>query len=234
MKTLHATLLTTLALVRGTLSINAQGLLNGGFEDYNPTTQFLAGWNVRYYDGSKNYGAVVGGVSGSLIPFGVSTPQGYYPTIYGKESDPGGMPIGSYYLFGMGQGNSSIVAEQTVVVPENTQTLQYRAFRGFLGGVSVEMDGVSYEPQLKHIVTPGGIHGVVADWWIDARSYAGRQIHLLFGLNDFGIGLDEVKFSMEPIPEPTTVGLFGLGFFGLCCRYWRTKKAPEHPSRSKC
>ena len=217
-----STTLVILALAECSLFVSAQGIINGGFEEYDPATQFLVGWNVRYYDGSRRYGTVVGGVTGSLVPFDVRTPQGYYPTIYGQDSDPGGMPIGNYYIFGMGQGSSSIVAEQTVLVPENAQTLEYRAFRGYLGGVSVEIDGLGYEPQLKHIVTHGGLHGVVADWWIDVRPYAGHEVHLLLGLNDFGIGLDELRFSTEPIPEPTAPALFLIGCLCLVTPHWRS------------
>ena len=224
MKTLKSALLTL--VFAGSHSLLAQGIINGGFESYDQTTKFLEGWKVRFYDGTGNLSTVINGVTGSLVPYRVIDPQRYFATIYGTDSDPGGMPIGNYYLFGQGTGSLSIVAEQFVVVPNNVKTLQYRAFRGYIGGVSVQVDGIGIEPQLKTIITPGGFYGTVADWWIDVSNYAGHGINLVFGLNDTGVGLDDVHFSSEPIPEPTSCATFGMGFVGLAALYLRMKKRP--------
>ena len=226
MKTL-ASILLVLTLAISQLPLRAQGIINGGFELYDPVTRFLVGWNVRFFDGAVNYGAVIDGVAGSLVPFDERAHQGFYATIYGKDSDPGGLPIGNYYLFGRGEGSKSIIAEQTVRVPDSTRTLQYRAFRGYLGGVRVEIDGVELAPQEKTIITPGGFHGKVSDWWVDMSAYAGRDVHLLFALGDVGVALDEARFSTEPIPEPSTLAVFALGCLALMI-YYRRHVSDQH------
>lgn len=192
-------------------SLLAQGLINGGFESYNPSTTFLEGWKIKFYDGTGDLKTVVNGVTGSLVPYHVIDSQRFYATINGAESDPGGMPIGNYYLFGRGSGSLAIVAEQTVLIPADTKTLQYRAFEGYIGGVSIQIDGIGIEPQLKTIITPGGFFGKVADWWVDVADHAGHSINLVIGLNNVGVGIDDVHFSTEPIPEPNTLALVVMG-----------------------
>ncbi|MBL9167134.1 MAG: hypothetical protein JNN07_05300 [Verrucomicrobiales bacterium] len=207
--------LLALMLAAPEASLRAQGIINGGFELYDSTTTFLLGWSVRNYDGTGKIGTVDNGVAGSLVPFGVQASQGFYATMYGKEADPGGLPIGNYYLFARGLGTSAIVAEQLVTIPEATRTLQYRALFGALGDVVVEVDGVRLESQVKTIVAAGGVHGVVSDWWIDMSGYTGQKVRLQVILGDVGVGIDEVRFSTEPIPEPAGYLVFALGCAGL-------------------
>jgi hypothetical protein len=64
----------------------------------------------------------------------------------------------------------------------------------------------------------------------DISSFAGQTGELRFTapvtLLSFNIPyLDNIQFSIEPIPEPGTLGLFALGALLLGWRPWRRKKS---------
>ena len=193
-------------------STHGQGVLNGSFELYSPETQFLVGWHARGGAG-KDYGAVVGGVSGSLIAYGWAQEQGLLAHILGPEAGLNGIPVGSYWFAGRGPATT---VEQQFLVPEDTRSLQYRALGGYLGGVSVQIDGVTLEPLLKAIIQPGSAQaGEIEDWWVDVRPYAGKQVNLTFYIGQGNAGFDDVRVSTELVPEPGVMSLGALGAVAL-------------------
>ena len=198
---------------------NGQGILNGGFELYNPDTQFLVGWHARGGAG-KDYGAEVEGVSGSLIPYGGGADPGLLAHILGPEAGNDGIPIGNYWFFGRGPATT---IEQQLPVPSDTHSLQYRALAGYLGGVSVQVDGAVLTPELKKIIVPGGFFGLVADWAVDMTPYAGKQVNLTFYIGQSNAGIDDIRVSAEPVPEP---GVLAFGALGLLTLLVGRGKAP--------
>jgi len=67
----------------------------------------------------------------------------------------------------------------------------------------------------------------------DVSAYAGQQVSLEFTIPEQAMGLDDIKFSTLPIPEPSTWTLlaFGLGAL-ICFRQRRKVVQPLDPSRS--
>ena len=207
---LSVLLLSVLAFIPS--SAHGQGILNGGFELYNPDTKFLEGWHARGGAG-KDYGAVVEGVSGSLIPYGGGQEQGLLAHILGPEVGRDSLPVGNYWFFGRGPATT---LEQRFLVPENTRSLRYRALNGFDGdGVSVQINGAVLAPHLKAIIEPGGSSGIVSDWAVDMSSYAGQEVDLTFYINIYGAGFDDVRVSADLVPEPGVMSLGALGAVAL-------------------
>ena len=203
---LSALLVSVLAFVP--CSIQGQGLLNGGFELYNPDTRFLIGWHARG-GGGQDYGAIVGGVAGSLIDYSDMTPIPLVPVIAGPTQSLEGFPLGHYWLFGHGPGTT---IGQQFLVPGDAGSLQYRA----LGGVSVQINGVTLEPQVKaYVQPPGPSTSGLADWWVDMRPYAGHEVDLTFYIGQGWGGIDDIRVSTELVPEPGVVALSALGAIGV-------------------
>ena len=206
------TLLFVSALVCLSPQARGQGILNGGFELYSPATQFLAGWHARGGAG-QDYGTVVGGVSGSLLDYITSTPPRLFAAMSGPVSALEGFPIGNYWLVAVGPATT---IEQRVFVAQDAGSLQYRAYRGENGGVSVQIDGVTLEPQVKAFVQPPGpLTERLADWWLDLRPYAGREVDLTFYIGQELAGIDDVHISTEIVPEPSVIALGALGAVAL-------------------
>lgn len=181
------------------LPVRGQGILNGGFELYDRDTHFLVGWHARGGAG-RDYGAVVGGVAGSLLDYVTSTPLGLVVAMAGPTTTLEGFPVGDYWLYARGPATT---IEQRFVVQADVGSLQYRALGGALGGVSVQIDGVTLEPQVKaYVQPPGPLTSGLADWWVDIRPYAGREIDLTFYIGQGTAGIDDVHLSTEIVPEP--------------------------------
>ena len=191
---------------------HGQGILNGGFELYNPDTKFLEGWHARSGAG-EDYGTVVGGVSGSLLDYITSTPPRLFAAVAGPAPTLEDFPFGNYWLYA---GGPATTIEQRFFVPTDTGSLQYRALNGYLGGVSVQIDGITLEPQVKATVHAGGPQsGTIQDWWVDMRPYAGNEVNLTFYIGQAHAGIDDVHISTEIVPEPSVIALGALGAVGL-------------------
>ncbi len=206
------------ALALFPLTMPGQGVLNGSFELYNPDTQFLVGWHARGGAG-KDYGAVVGGVSGSLLEYHRIQPEGQFASIYGTVPAFDTLPIGNYWLFGQGPATT---IEQRFLVPEDTRSLEFRAFTGGPGGISVQINGVPQTSYLKAIITPGGFYGRVAEWAVDMTPYVGRDVALTFYIEPSGAGFDDVRVSTQLVPEPSVMALVALS--GVALLAWRRSR----------
>ena len=190
---------------------HGQGILNGGFELYSPDSQFLVGWHAKSGAG-KDYGEIVGGVSGSQLENNRIQPKGQFASIYGPAPFLNGLPVDSYWFFGQGPATT---AEQSFTVPLEARSLEFRAFNGGPGGISVQIDGVQQTSYLKAIITPGGFYGRVAEWAVDMTPYVGRDVALTFYIEPSGAGFDDVRISTELVPEPGVMALVALSSVAL-------------------
>lgn len=120
-------------------------------------------------------------------------------------------------------GLSPVTLAQTGVVPPNAQSLRFS-----LGSYSWVSDfSVSFNGQeLPFFVLSAGTNFAV--YGASISMFAGAAGELRFTESPISWPfakaiLDDIHFSNQPIPEPTTVGLFALGAFLLGWRFLKRK-----------
>lgn len=102
--------------------------------------------------------------------------------------------------------------EQTGMVPGTAKSVRFLSNQ-FFGGI-----GVSFAGQGIGLALLEDLGNNRYIWGADISPFAGQTGALGF----FGAGyLDNIYFSSEPIPEPSTLGLFALGVFFV---FWRLRR----------
>lgn len=126
------------------------------------------------------------------------------------------------------QPAADTILQQTGSVPPGAQSLQFWAFLDLPGGVNsfiVEVGGQSLS------LVPLQTAGNYTLYGADIHSFAGQPVDLRFTVlaqnphqANNTVFLDAIFFSDQVIPEPRTVGLFGLGALLLGWRFRRRLK----------
>ena len=158
----------------------------------------LPGW-TGYINGQKQTAIIPNGIplGSTPIPFITVTTQ---PSLgYVLEGSHTLAYSGGFDSF----GNWVLVSlAQTGQVPSDAQSLRFLA----LGYPAVLLDGHYLPPvALGSGPSPTTLYGV------DISTFAGQAVELRFSIGPGIDYLDGIQFSNQPIPEPSTVGLFALG-----------------------
>jgi len=146
----------------------------------------------------------------------------------GWEQPNPGIIGGDYTVFlqafNTGQGNVSLWQNGTI--PANAASLQFKAWQEPTANeaYSVSFAGNSLLPvALSYGQGPSGQPYTV--YGVDIAPYAGDTGRLEFtavaGNGESGIELDDITFSPNAVPEPSTVALLVMGGLALAARRWR-------------
>ena len=174
-----------------------------------PLTQV---WANIYTAGAANID-IFGPGLGSVYPF--------------QRIDPG-IIDGSYTVFlqafDTGQGNVSLWQNGTI--PGNAASLQFSAWQMPTANqaFSVSFAGNSLSPvALSYGQSPSGQPYTV--YGVNIAPYAGDTGQLEFtalaGNGESGIEFDDITFSQNAVPEPSTLALIVMGGAALAARRWR-------------
>jgi hypothetical protein len=221
----------------------AQSFVNLDFEEatvapappgYTPSDAFnpisaasaLPGWTVRE-DGiicTAVWGtpSALDETSVALVSAGNGPIQGNYSV---QLSAYANAPPGYYH-------NSSI--SQTGLIPGGTQSIQFLIANPFQAGIVqpnpiVSLNGTPIS--LSEISQSGGVITMVGD----VSAFAGTTADLtvlceatpgpVFPANENIFNLDNIQFSVSPVPEPETLALFATGAFLLALHRRRSSMA---------
>lgn len=220
------------------LSARAQGFQNLNFEQANPAVDLsgpfypenvtaasaLPGWTAYYdniqqsdiYQNVVSSGAVTVSIFGPNYPasgsiYGVGIIDGNYTAMLESGSFPNTL----------GQVSASIA--QTGRIPPSTESLQFKMWSS-LGPWSVTFKGVTLDP-----IVIGGGNGYVL-YGADVSSFSGQTGSLEFNafpppnLGATYIGLDDITFSTQAIPEPTVGALTAIGGLLIGARKWLARR----------
>ncbi len=185
-----------------------------GFYDYIAT---VPGWTWSPLENAAgvNVGTTVSLNSVALDDAAVTlqgTNSPFAPAIQGKYSIflQGSSPYDS------GNKNSASIG-QTGTIPVSAKSITYWG-----AALQVTFNG---QPLLFTDVSDTPNYTI---WSADISSYAGQTGQLLFAAPYETSGLlDNIQFSVNPVPEPSTLSLFGVGILFLC---WRRKPTVTHDS----
>jgi hypothetical protein len=130
--------------------------------------------------------------------------QGHYSVGFGTAYDSSGNVI-------------PVALAQTGQVPSDAKSLQFLG--RYASAISLSLGGqpLSVVP-LNDNQTGGRLYGA------DVAGYAGRLLELRFQPGPGIDLLDDIRFSDQPIPEPSAFGLFGLGALLLGWRFLLKRK----------
>jgi hypothetical protein len=126
-------------------------------------------------------------------------------------------------LLTAGGGNSASIS-QTGFIPSATKSLQARIVTGpenfhfSLGGVMIPMSELSSNPD--YTLYGGDVSAFanqIAELRITAPTTPSNP--------SYGFRLDSIVFSSQPIPEPSTLGLFAVGALLLGWRWHKARKS---------
>ena len=196
-----------------------QGVLNGDFELYNREATFLPAWNVVLHThlGDVDFSTTLNGSAGSNIRYEFADTAIGGPSV-NTPFDVAGLKGGNFFFWANNPGVNSVTElKQEVVIPEEVNSLQFRAFRGFVGYLSVRLNGNLETQIFKNPVDVDPLHGYVGDWWIDVSKYRNQTVDLSFSVN-IQTGLDDIRLSSERVPEPNVLAFGALGLAMLMAR----------------
>ena len=224
------TIIVAVALFRMTRHTDAQGFINLDFESANipngtppgyiPIEDGLPGWNAYFISSTATNqttqvaydGISLGGVAVSIVDTNIGS--GFNP-IQGNYS---------VFLFG-GQGTDgqsySAQISQTGLVPTGTKMLEFDAMLFYGPSFIVTLDGQTINMSPVETFSgytlyggniPSSLAGEVATLSITEPAPSGTPPSLL--------ELDNIVFSLDPVPEPSTLALTVAGLF-LALRRWR-------------
>jgi hypothetical protein len=119
---------------------------------------------------------------------------------------------------------------QSGTVPANAQSLDFKAWNAQgTGPPSVSFDGNSLSPVgLSSGQGPSGQPYTL--YGADISAYGGQMGQLKFtdavgGPGLGGIELDDISFSPNAVPEPSTLALVVMGGMALAARRWRARRS---------
>lgn len=204
-------LFVVLALFLSRLIGFSQGFVNLDFESPNlplvpdlagfvPIANALPGW-TGYVGGNQIGGVVYNNISIGTPIISFHGPGSLSPVLQGS------------YSVRMQPFSSTAAIAQMGTVPSTAQSLRFYATGSFVASFAGQSIPLSNLGSTSTYTIYGG----------DISGFAN-----LFGLLQFQGGgtLDNILFSNQPIPEPSTLGLFGLGTLFLGWRLRRTGFAP--------
>ena len=208
-------LLTWLSSFATIASMEAQGTFqNLDFENANisgrvfnrlPAADAFPGWSVNtpliFYDDVSLSGGSIS-ICDSNSPFsGVNHIQGSYFVFLASVNTPG---PGNDFTISLGQ---------TGQIPLLARSIE---FWGSIGNMQITFAGQSLDFSTLATTANYNVYGA------DITAFAGQTGQLLFALPPFtgNAFLDNIQFSPQVIPEPSTICLFGLGAVLLGWR-WR-------------
>jgi hypothetical protein len=203
-------------LVWGQLA-RPQGFVNLDFESPNtpltpanfqvPAADAVPGWSVYTYDLVNPQSSVVyNSLSLGAAAVSIQGPgslesilQGDYSVILqgSTAGPPGGAAIA-----------------QTGQIPQNAKSLVF--FEGYFPGVHVSFGGQAI-PLVQLGTTPN--YSILGG---DISAYAGQTGELRFTVPaDSGAEIDNIQFSVLPVPEPGTLYVMAMGVLFASLRCWR-------------
>ncbi len=215
------------------LSAQAQGTFqNLNFESANlsPIVSGQYGGEVAISSALPGWSATIGGVAVTQVLQNNYTLGEASISIFGpswNDVDPG-IIDGNYTVFlqafNPGQGNVSLW--QTGTIPANAASLQFSAwnYTSVNEAFSVSFAGNSLSPvSLGSGQSASGQAYTV--YGVSIAPYAGQTGQLEFtafgGQGPDWIELDDIAFSPNGVPEPSTLALVVIGGLALAARRWR-------------
>jgi hypothetical protein len=194
----------------------AQGFVNLNFESANvsgfstgsvPTTNTFPSWT-----------AYIAGVQQSSVIYDTRPLDNAAVTLQGTNSDSLTPIQGNFTAWLLGSSRfasqqQSVGLGQTGQVPVSAESL---IFWGYVGSTDVSFAGHTLSLIEIGNTANYNIYGA------NISSYAGQTGQLLFtvqpGFNDV---IDNIQFSSNIVPEPSTLGLSALGGLFVVWRRWR-------------
>jgi hypothetical protein len=157
--------------------------------------------------------------------------------VEGPSVNAGGIgPLGGNYSVYLQSGANpqgggdgvSVSLFQTGTIPANAASLLFKAWNQLpAASFSVSFGGNSLSPVVLSSgqTASGQIYSV---YGVNIASYAGQTELLEFtsiftGLSQSCTELDDINFSANAVPEPSTLVLFVTGSIALAARRWRKK-----------
>jgi hypothetical protein len=197
--------------------------------DYQPLGLALPGWTA--YIGAEQQSEVLQ----NDYTLGQASVDLFGPNYPAAGPSPGPTPgtiDGNYSVLlqaGGEPGNSSVTVgasiAQTGMVPPSSQSLAFKAWQTFFTTFSVSFNGNNLSP----VVLGAGANYTL--YGVNISPYDGQTGSLEFTADFSGtgaswLGLDDISFSPQSIPEPSPLALTGVGalLFALCRRF-----APKWP-----
>jgi hypothetical protein len=204
---------------------HAQGTFrNLDFESANvPGLPPGQGGFVSLTDGMPGWNSLTVGPGGSIGHNTVSI-GGAALAIEGPQYDPNFILFGQYtaYLVGDSTGPNSGSIWQTGLIPATARSLF------FLASPTIPSLGPSFQVTIGNVnipVTETTSNAKYSIWVGDISQFAGQTEQLMFtALPGQGGYLDQITFSPNTVPEPTTGALFGIGVLLSVCRMLRVKR----------
>ena len=202
-----------LLLLLGT-AVESAPFQNLGFDSYDTNSALLPGWHIdsRLLNGRLNTS------EGTFIGLNQVTIGLNYHTLYDGSILPGvgfSFPVSGKYSLGFwagGDGSGNYVPyslSQTGDVPADAKSIH---FIDFGGPFELRING-SVVPLLY---IPGN---PTVNVYGDVSMFAGQNAELNFTTLAYEInGIDDISFSPQIVPEPTSWLLLGLGGLGLLAR----------------
>jgi hypothetical protein len=201
----------------------SQSFVNLDFESANvpdvPTNQ--GGGNVSVTLGMPGWTAYLGAGQSSQIFHNDVSGGGALVAIEGPQWPSAEILQGNYTAFIIGSQFStptSAAIAQTGQIPMNSESLlfytsqsSFASFQVTFGGQQIPVEQIGVGPNYYIM---GG----------DISAYAGQTAELRFtALPDTGGFLDNIQFSMSPVPEPATLAVFATGAVLLALRRRRRR-----------
>jgi hypothetical protein len=221
------------------LSAQAQGIFqNLNFEQANPvldpnnpnpsvpivTPASAFPWWTVIYSGDTEFGTEV---LWNETTQGTAAVELFGPNNPATATTPGAIS-GNYSAFlegGLSGPNSlpvNVSLAQTGLVPEGSQSMQFEVWQSMPYNALVSFDGNNLSPVVLGTGSDYTLYGV------DIAPYAGDSGQLEFtslspdaGLTLFGI--DDIAFSPNSVPEPSTWALMLIAGAAFGVRRWRSK-----------
>lgn len=138
---------------------------------------------------------------------------------YSVDLQTGANPLGGE------PGLISASIEQNGTVPGNAESLQFEALE--TTPLTVTFNGNVLSPiALSSAVSPDGLPYTL--YGANISAWAGQTGELEFTADQVDenyVVLDDITFSPNSVPEPTTLTLVLMGGVALAARRWRTKRA---------
>jgi len=191
-------------------------VLPPGQSEVVPISAALPGWN-----------AFVGQSQITSVLHNELSLGGTVLSVFGPQFDPSFIIEGNYTVGLLAGANplEPISISQTGLVPLGMASLLFKArpnafvpandpyFQIALGG----------QPLMLYVISTGPLFDT---YGVDVSSFAGQENELRFTVSRLPNGanfvtFDSIAFSTQPVPEPSTLALFGLGGVVLAFAQWR-------------
>lgn len=192
-------------------------LNTGQFLEVTPE-QALPGWNALI----GTHPATLVGYNG--LPIGSAAISLLGPNFYSTNLIPQGRFSTVLTAAFSPQDNFAgvdVSLSQAGLIPNGIKSITFLSSEPTVG---VSVDGASLS------LTPLLVGGLFTRYGVDVTSYAGQQVNLKFtsffvAPSGAAVTLDDIRFSTNPIPEPSSLALLALAGVGLAWRLFPKTKA---------